>query len=110
MNTSGPHQQLFTDVLAKRMLTGAVLGFLFITLFVMGVDNPHPDWPENWKIRPMLVVAIAGALAGAFFDLMYLLRRQGGILKLIGIVISVLGPLVILWLGSVFGLAGTLWN
>ena len=110
MTATNFHQSLFTKALLTKMLIGAILGFLFITFFISGVDNPDPDWPENWKIRPMLVVAIAGAIAGAFIDFMHLLRRQGGILKLLGIIISVIGSLVILWLGSVYGLVGTLWN
>lgn len=92
------------------MLIGAVIGFVFITLFILGVENPDPEWPQYWKVRPMLVVAVAGAIAGAFIDFMHLLRRQGGILRLFGVVLSVIGSLVILWLGSVYGLDGTLWN
>ena len=76
----------------------------------MGVNNPHPDWPTYWKVRPIVVVTIAGAVGGAFADFLHLLRRQGGYLKLLGIVFSILGFIVILWLGSVFGLAGTLWD
>ena len=92
------------------MLIGAAFGFVLITLFVMGVDNPHPDWPKYWKVRPIIVVTIAGAIAAAFADFMHLLRRQGGILKLLGITLTVLGFVIILWLGSVFGLDGTIWD
>ena len=58
MKTKRLQHQLFTDALFKRMLIGAVLGFAFITLFVMGVDNPNPEWSKYWKIRPMVVVWI----------------------------------------------------
>ncbi|WP_037325032.1 hypothetical protein [Salinimicrobium terrae] len=104
------HQKLFTEALVWRMLTGALIGFVFITFFVIGVDNPDHEWPEYWKARPMIVVPITGAIAGAFFDFMHLLRRQGGALKLLGIILSLFGCLIILWLGSVYGLAGTLWD
>lgn len=104
------HQHIFTPALLKRMLTGATIGFILITLFVMGVDNPDPEWSRYWKVRPMIVVAIAGAIGGAFYDFMHLLRYQGGIVKVIGLVLGVIGFVIILWLGSVYGLDGTLWN
>lgn len=100
----------FTRRLPKRMLIGAGFGFVLITLFVMGVNEPAPDWPKYWKVRPIVVVTIAGAMGAAFADFLHLLRRQGGYWKLIGIVLSILGFIVILWLGSVLGLNGTLWD
>lgn len=103
-------QRIFTPALPKRILAGATIGFIFITLFVMGVDNPDPEWPKYWKIRPMLVVAIAGAIGGAFYDLMHLLRYQGGTKKVLGLILGVIGFLITLWLGSVYGLDGTLWD
>ncbi|MCY2687338.1 hypothetical protein [Salinimicrobium sp. TH3] len=100
----------FTAALSRRILIGAAFAFVLITLFVMGVDNPDPEWPKYWKIRPIVVTSIAGGIGGAFADFMHLMRREGGIYRGLGIVLSLVGYVVILWLGSVFGLAGTLWN
>lgn len=100
----------FTSALPRRILIGAAFAFVLITLFVMGVNEPDPTWPANWKIRPIVVTTIAGGIGGAFADFMHLMRREGGIFRALGIILSLLGYVVILWLGSVYGLDGTLWN
>lgn len=100
----------FTAALPRRILIGAAFALVLITAFVMGVDDPHPDWPKYWKIRPIIVTTIAGGIGGAFADFMHLMRREGGIYRALGIVLSLVGYVIILWLGSVYGLAGTLWN
>ena len=104
------HEQIFTAALIKRMITGGAVGFIFMALFLAGVDNPDPNWSKYWMARPMVVVTIAGAIGGAFVDFMHILRYQGGIKKLLGIILGIVGFLVILWLGSVYGLDGTLWD
>lgn len=103
-------QPYFTRRLPKRMLIGAAFGLVLISFFVSGVNNPDPNWPEYWKVRPIIVVTIAGAIGAAFADFLHLLRRQGGIYRALGIILSLVGFIVILWLGSVLGLAGTLWD
>ncbi|GAB2764625.1 potassium transporter KefB [Salinimicrobium soli] len=100
----------FTAALPRRVLIGAAFALVLISLFVMGVDNPDPDWPKSWRIRPIVVTTIAGGIGGAFADFMHLLRREGGIYRALGIVVSLMGYVIILWLGSVLGLAGTLWD
>lgn len=100
----------FTAALPRRILIGAGFALVLITLFVMGVDNPHYNWPENWRLRPIVVTTIAGGIGGAFVDFMHLMRREGGIYRAGGIVLSLVGYVIILWLGSIYGLAGTLWN
>ena len=104
------HEQFFTSALTTRMLAGATFSFILIAIFLAGVNDPHPDWPRYWMARPLIIVPIAGAIGGAFYDFMHLLRYQGGIKKLLGIILGIIGFLVILWLGSVYGLAGTLWD
>ena len=104
------HEQLFTAALVKRMVTGAAIGLVFISVYLAGVDNTDPEWPKYWMARPLIVVLIAGAIGGAFYDFMHLLRHQGGLKKLLGLILGLVGFIVILWLGSVYGLDGSLWD
>ncbi|MFP4095719.1 MAG: potassium transporter KefB [Cyclobacteriaceae bacterium] len=93
----------------KRMLQGAVIAFIFIFLFLFGVEG-KPEWGDFWKIRPLVVVPVAGMLGGVFYFFMDHLRYQGGWKTVLSYVISLFGYLVVLWLGTVLGLDGTLWN
>jgi hypothetical protein len=58
-----------------------------------------------------VVVTLAGAAGGAFFYfLMDRLGSRGGWKKALAITLSLLIYVVGLWMGTVLGLAGTLWN
>lgn len=92
--------------LAKRMLFGALLGFIAISFFVFGVDDAKPEWGKYWMIRPLIVEPIAGAAAMALTYFISLMIKQ----KALAIVLSVIVVLIALWLGSVVGLDGTMWN
>ena len=98
--------------LGKRMLIGAVLGLFLISLFLMGDgDLPSdPEWPKYWYIRPFIVVPIAAAMGAGFSCILDDLRHQGGWKQAFAIVFSLIVFIVSLWLGTVLGLAGTLWN
>ena len=52
----------------------------------------------------------AGAIGGAFYYYADLLRHKRGWKKITAILVSLLGYVVALWLGTVAGLDGTLWN
>lgn len=95
--------------IGKRMLQGAGIALVAISLFLVGTES-EPDWPELWFLRPLLIVPAAGAMGGVFYYFMDHLRVMGGWQKALGILLSLLGYLVILWLGTVLGLAGTLWD
>lgn len=101
---------LNASLLGKRMLLGAMIGLALITLFLSGVDDPHPDWPQYWWVRPLVVVPIAGAMGAAFSCFIEDWRNQNAWQRILATVISLIVFLVALWLGSVFGLDGTLWN
>ena len=94
----------------KRMLQGAGIAFIAISLFLLSARSGNPFWPKYWMVKPLLIVPVAGALGGVFYYFMDYLRHQGGWLKVVAIFISLIGYLVALWLGSVLGLNGTYWN
>lgn len=102
---------LQTTALLILALGGAAIGFGLMLLFLSGVDVPDPAWPDNWRLRPLVVISLAGAAAGTFiYFLHYYLGYEGGWKKIITVVIGALGFIIALWLGAVLGLDGTLWN
>lgn len=98
-----------TVSLAKSMLIGGGIGLLLISFFVFGVDNPNPEWPRFWYIRPLIVTPIAAAMGGAFFFFMDY-QASRGFNRTLAILMGMVGFLVALWLGSILGLDGTMWN
>lgn len=92
------------------MLQGAGIALVLIVFFLLSVKNPDPHWPKLWMLKPLLVVPSAGAAGGLFFYFMDQLRHQGGWLKALANILSLLVYIIGLWLGSVLGLDGTLWN
>lgn len=96
--------------LTTRMLQGASIAFVLISVFLFTVDNPNPAWPKYWMVRPLMIVPAAGAMGGLLFYLMDYVRAMGGWKKPVAYIISILGYVVALWMGTVVGLDGTLWN
>lgn len=94
----------------KRMLIGGIIGFLFISIFVFGVDNPNPEWPENWRIRPLVITPIVAAFGGIAFYLVPFLRPQNEVLRVLLYFFSFFAFLVALWMGTILGLVGTMWD
>ena len=93
-----------------RMLVGAVIGLGVISLLVFSVPDPDPAWGSGWRIRPLVITPLAAAFGGLAFILRDLVRPQTGAMRLTVFVLSTLCFLVALWLGTVLGLDGTLWN
>ncbi|WP_347158731.1 potassium transporter KefB [Pontibacter chitinilyticus] len=94
----------------KRMLQGAGIGLVLIAFFLLGAGEPKPEWPKFWMVKPLLIVPAAGALGGLFFYNMDHLRARGGWRTAVSYIISLLIFLIILWLGTVLGLNGTMWD
>lgn len=92
------------------MLVGATLGLGIISLFVFGVDHPHPSWPDNWRVRPLIITPIAAAFGMLSFLLSEIIGVKKDWGKILVFLISLIIFLLCLWLGTVLGLAGTLWN
>ena len=96
--------------LAKPILIGAGIGLILISIFLSGVDDPNPEWGKYWMIRPLVVVTLAGACGGAFYYFMDLLSSQGKLNKTVAVLLSLVVYVIGLWMGTVLGLDGTLWN
>lgn len=103
-------QPIYPASLGKRMLVGAGIGLLLISLFLSGVKNPNPKWGEFWMIRPFIIVPLAGAMGGLCNYFLVHLHDRIGVNKIIAIVVSIILAIIGLWLGVILGLAGTLWN
>lgn len=94
-----------------RMLQGVGIALLFISMLLLSAgDSPDADWHSLWFIKPLLITPLAGALGGAFYYFMDHLRYKGGWRRALAYVLSLLGFCIILWLGVVLGLNGTLWD
>ncbi len=96
--------------MGKRMLQGAAIAFLVITIFLLGIKNPDPAWGKYWMIRPLIIVPLAGAMGGAFYYFMDQLRSKGGWVKVFAVIAGIIGYIIALWMGSILGLDGTLWD
>ncbi|WP_345948137.1 hypothetical protein ABDD95_14900 [Mucilaginibacter sp. PAMB04274] len=96
--------------LGKRMLIGAAIALVLISVFLLGVKHTEPAWGKLWMVKPLIMVPLTGAAGGAFSFLMDKLRYQGGWKAALAIMLSVLGYVFALWIGTVLGLNGTLWN
>lgn len=107
--SSVPHY-IIPVILVRRVLLGAIIGLAIISVFVFGVPHPDPAWGEFWRIRPLVVTPLAGACAGVFYHLMGPMRHKGGWITIAGWVITIPGYFIALWLGTVLGLAGTMWH
>ncbi len=94
----------------KPILTGAGIALILIAIFLSGVDRPDPAWPKLWMVKPLIIVPLAGAMGGLFFYLMQPFRYKGGWQKIVATIVSLIVYIIGLWLGSVLGLNGTLWN
>ena len=110
MQVQNQQQPLHTASLGKRALQGAAIALVLISFFLLKADDPNPEWPKYWWIRPLVVVPAAGAVGGIFYYFMDYLRYQGGWKKLVGNILSALIYLFGLWVGTILGLDGTMWN
>ncbi|RZJ72966.1 potassium transporter KefB [Flavobacterium sp.] len=95
---------------AFTALIGAAIALAVICVFVFNVTNPNPEWPQNWRVRPLCLTPMAGAAGGGFFYLMKNLRTQSDTTKILALCIGSIGFLFALWIGIVLGLDGTLWD
>lgn len=91
------------------MLIGGAIGLSAILFFVLG-EETHPEWPELWQLRPLILTPLATALGGACFYIANLVFRSFGLNRIISLIICTIGFLISLWLGIIVGLDGTMWN
>lgn len=97
-------------LLVRRALIGAGIALALISLFLSGVNNPKPEWPQFWYLRPLIIVPLAGATGGICYHLKDFVNQFLGWNKAVVTVLAVLVYIVGLWMGTVLGLDGTLWD
>ncbi|MBC2839818.1 potassium transporter KefB [Robiginitalea sp. SC105] len=94
----------------KRMSLGALIGLALISLLIFSVDHPDPAWGPYWRIRPLVITPLAAAFGMLSFYLRDIVRPQSDLKRGLVFLASLLGFVISLWLGTVLGLDGTLWN
>jgi hypothetical protein len=102
-------QPIDRSALLTRMGIGAGIGLVLIGLFLIGAGEPNPAWPALWRIRPLVIVPLAGATGGAFYYFVGQFGYSGWkkiLVNLLCLFVFVIG----LWLGTVLGLDGTYWD
>lgn len=92
------------------MAVGAAIGLSLISLFLLSAGEGNPEWGSFWMIQPLIVVPLAGAMGGLCHHFILHFRSLVGANKAIAIFISLVVYVIGLWLGTVLGLAGTMWN
>ena len=93
-----------------RMLQGAGIAFVLIALFLYTAGEGNPEWPRFWRVRPLIIVPLAGSMGGVFYYYMDQVRALGGWSRGAADFISLIAFIIVLWLGTVLGLDGTMWN
>jgi hypothetical protein len=101
---------LFTAALVKRMVIGAGIALTIIAFFVISAGKGNPAWGDYWRVKPLLLTPFMGAIVGLCYDITEPLRRLNGWAGRLFVILSILGYAIGLWMGTVLGLAGTMWN
>ncbi|MXV16778.1 potassium transporter KefB [Hufsiella ginkgonis] len=101
---------LVTPALGKRTLTGAIIAFVMISIFVILGGKGDPAWGAYWRIKPLLLTPALGALIGVCYDVTEPLRRLDGWMGKLFVALSLFGYAIGLWMSLILGLAGTMWN
>jgi hypothetical protein len=103
-------QPVFTTNLSKRMLIGAGLGLIAISIFVIGAGRGEIEWGNYWRVKPLLLTPFIGAIVGMCYDITERLRKLNGWLGYLFVGLSVIGYALGMWVSLVLGLAGTMWD
>jgi hypothetical protein len=107
-NLSGQPNQPVS--LVKPILLGAGIALILISFFLFGAGEPNLEWGKLWIIKPLIMVPLAGAMGGAFYYFMAYLSFRGRLKKTVAIILSLIVYIIVLWLGTVLGLNGTMWD
>lgn len=103
-------QRINTSSLVKCIVIGAAFNLILIGIFLSGVDDANPSWGKYWMVRPLIIVPFGGAVGGTIFYLLHFYSRQLGFHSAIASVLGAIIFIIGLWLSTVLGLDGTLWN
>jgi hypothetical protein len=104
------NRQLDRASLGKRALLGGGIALALISIFLLGVGEPNPAWGKLWMMKPLIIVPLAGALGGVFYYFINHRPYQKGWRKILVTIASLIVYIIGLWLGTVLGLDGTLWD
>jgi hypothetical protein len=96
--------------LRTRMLIGAGIALALTTIFLVTAGEPNPAWPKLWRLKPLVIVPLAGAMGGLCFYFMTQVFFPSGWRKILAVIVSVVIYLIGFWLGFVLGFNGTYWN
>lgn len=98
------------STLIKFAIAGAVIALILISLLIFSVNTPKPEWGQHWYIRPLIVTPFITSIGGIALYLLNLKDFKSKILNLILLIMSILTFFFFLWIGTILGLDGTLWN
>jgi hypothetical protein len=96
--------------LSIMIVFGFALALAFVGFIILSVDNPKPEWSDYWFVRPLLITPIIGGFGGASCYLINTVVIQNSFVKLLRILFSIIVFIFFIWIGTVLGLDGTLWN
>lgn len=102
--------QLTFKSVILRMLIGAAIGLAIISLFIFTIEDPNPEWGKYWRIKPIIITPLVAAFGFLSFYLKVYINPKSDAGKIVVFFMSVIAFIVALWLGTVLGLNGTLWN
>jgi hypothetical protein len=105
-----PTTPIHSASMTKRMLQGAGIALALISMFLLSAGEGNPAWPKYWMLKPLFMVPFAGAMGGVFYYFMDHMRYLGGWRKAVAFIISFIGYVIALWMGTVLGLNGTMWD
>lgn len=108
--TQNEHVNTQQPSYVKPMLIGGGIALILITLFLLPFDYAKPEWGKLWFIRPLIVVPLAGATGGFCYYFLNQLSAKGTLNKAVAIILSIIIYIIGLWMGTVLGLDGTLWD
>jgi small neutral amino acid transporter SnatA (MarC family) len=96
--------------LIKSALIGGGIALLIISFFVLTVDEPKPEWPKLWMVRPLIITPLAGTFGGTIYYLISNSYSNRGWKKVTINLLAIIVFIIILWMGTILGLDGTLWD
>ncbi|WP_130734599.1 hypothetical protein [Flavobacterium sp. J27] len=94
----------------KFAIAGAIVALIIILLLIFSVPNPNPTWGKVWFVRPLVVTPFITSIGGALFYLINTKKTAFKFINLMLFLFSVFILLFFLWIGTILGLDGTLWN
>lgn len=107
-------KQLMSSINNRKAIIFGILGYLIalgiIISLLLSVNQPKPEWEKYWYVKPLIITPFVGSIGGLGFYFINTFDTQTNILKFFRIILSIIIFLFFLWIGTILGLDGTLWN